>query len=482
MILKELLQNVKTISVLGDTQVKVASLVQDSRKVSLNDVFVAIEGEQFDGHQFIPQAIAGGAKVVVCRLLPQVVEKEIVYVQVQNTSRAFALMAANFYGNPSEKLKLVGITGTNGKTTTTTLLYQLFKLLGYKVGLVSTIAIYVDNQRYETKNTTPDALTLNKYFDEMVQQGVTHCFMEVSSHAVVQHRIDGIVFAGGVFTNLTHDHLDYHQTFAAYRDAKKGFFDKLPKHSFALVNADDKNASVMHQNTRAKRVSYALKTLTDYHLHILENQISGLVVRINGQELYTNLIGEFNAYNLLSVFAVADLLGEDELQVLVKMSLLHAVAGRFQYVVSDENITAIVDYAHTPDALKNVLETIRSVSFKGKVITIVGCGGNRDRSKRPLMAQIAVQMSDVVILTSDNPRDENPLEILKEMEAGIPSNQYKKYSVIADREHAIKTACQIATQGDVILVAGKGHETYQEVKGVRTHFDDMEQVRKMLGV
>lgn len=482
MILKELLLNVKTISLLGETQTQVASLVQDSRKVAPNDVFVAIEGELFDGHQFIAQSITAGAKVIVCRQLPQVVENQITYVQVENTSEAFAIMAANFYGNPSEKLKLVGVTGTNGKTTTTTLLYQLFKLLGYKVGLVSTIAIYVDEQRYETKNTTPDALTLNKYLAEMVQQGVSHCFMEVSSHAVVQHRITGVVFAGGVFTNLTHDHLDYHHTFAAYRDAKKGFFDRLPKHAFALVNADDKNALVMQQNTQAQRVSYALKTIADYHLHILENQISGLVVRINGQELYTNLIGEFNAYNLLSVFAVAKLLGEDELAILVKMSLLNSVAGRFQYVVSPQNITAIVDYAHTPDALKNVLETIRSVSFKGKVITLVGCGGNRDRSKRPLMAQIAVQMSDVVILTSDNPRDENPLEILREMEAGVPSNLYRKYSVVADRENAIKTACQIASSGDVILVAGKGHETYQEVKGVRTYFNDMEQVSKMLGL
>ena len=506
--LKELLQNIEILSLSGEINTQVGNLVQDSRLVNKGDVFIAIKGTASDGHQFIEKAIEKGAKVIVSSPNPAegggLVEhkdnpktsadsqallsererqegEKAIFVEVSDTTSALATMASNFYGNPSEKLKLVGITGTNGKTTTTTLLYQLFRKAGYKVGLISTIAIYVDDQKFDTKNTTPDILTINKYLKQMIDKGVEYCFMEVSSHGVEQRRIEGLQFAGGVFTNLTHDHLDYHQTFANYRDAKKKFFDLLPKTAFALTNIDDKNGSVMLQNTKAQKKTYALKSFADYRLQILENQFSGLVIKIDGQEVWTRLIGEFNAYNLLAVYAVADLLGMEKIENLTHLSTLQSVDGRFQYFVSPEKITAIVDYAHTPDALQNVLKTINSIRSKNEqLITVVGCGGNRDKSKRPIMADIATQQSSKVIFTSDNPRDEDPQTILDEMEKGVSAENYKKFVTIADRRQAIKTACQFAQSGDIILIAGKGHETYQEIKGERTHFDDMEEVRRFL--
>ena len=390
-------------------------------------------------------------------------------------------IAANFYGNPSKKLKLVGVTGTNGKTTIATLLYQLFGLLGHKVGLISTIAIYIDQQRMETKNTTPDVLTLNEVMHRMVEQGVTHCFMEVSSHGVALHRIEGLHFSGGIFTNLTQDHLDFHNTLADYRDTKKKFFDSLSKTAFALTNIDDKNGSYMLQNTPAKRYSYALKTMADFRLSVLENTFSGMLLRIETQEVWVSLIGKFNAYNLLAIYATAKLLGVDTLQALLALSKLTPVAGRFQYFVAPDKRTLIVDYAHTPDALENVLETIRSIKQSGQqLITLVGCGGNRDKGKRPIMAHIATSLSDKVILTSDNPREEDPDTILQEMEAGIRGENQHKYMTITDRRQAIKVACHLAHPGDIILLAGKGHETYQEIKGVKTHFDDLEEGKKMM--
>ncbi|MDO4230183.1 MAG: UDP-N-acetylmuramoyl-L-alanyl-D-glutamate--2,6-diaminopimelate ligase [Capnocytophaga sp.] len=481
--LQQLLKNIKTIEQHGNLDVEVSAVVSDSRKVTENSLYVAVKGTAVDGHSFIPSAIEKGAKVIVCSEAPSPSERaggEAVVV-VQDTTEALGILASNFYGNPSEKLKLVGVTGTNGKTTTTSLLYQLFRKAGYKVGLISTIAIYVDDQKYETINTTPDVLTLNAYLKQMVDAGVSYCFMEVSSHGVEQRRIEGLHFAGGVFTNLTHDHLDYHGTFAAYRDAKKKFFDLLPKTAFALSNIDDKNGNVMLQNTKAQKKTYALKTMADYRLQILENQFSGLVLRIDGMEVWTQLIGEFNAYNLLAVYAVADLLGMEKQELLTHLSVLQSVGGRFQYFVSKDKITAIVDYAHTPDALQNVLDTINNIRTKNEqLITVVGCGGNRDKTKRPIMADISTKESSRVIFTSDNPRDEDPQAILEAMEAGVSPENYKKFVTIADRRQAIRTACQFAQSGDIILIAGKGHETYQEVKGVRTHFDDMEEVKMIL--
>ncbi len=479
--LQNLLQNIEIISLSGEINTQVGNLVQDSRTVQSGDVFIAIKGTASDGHLFIEKAIENGAKVVVCEEFPKEITSKITYVKVKDTTSALAKMAGNFYENPSEKLKLIGVTGTNGKTTTTTLLYQLFRKAGHKAGLISTIAIYVDDKRFETKNTTPDILTLNKYLKMMVDEGVTYCFMEVSSHGVSQRRIEGLHFSGGVFTNLTHDHLDYHETFANYRDAKKAFFDQLPKTAFALTNIDDKNGSVMLQNTKAQKKTYALKSYADYKLQILENQFSGLVVKIDGQEVWTSLIGEFNGYNLLAVYAVADLLGMEKIENLTHISTLQSVGGRFQQYVSPEKITAIVDYAHTPDALQNVLDTINSIRTKNEqLITVVGCGGNRDASKRPIMADIATKASTTTIFTSDNPRNEDPMQILSEMEAGVSAENYRKFLTIVDRRQAIKTACQLAKTGDIILIAGKGHETYQEIKGERTHFDDMEEVQAML--
>jgi UDP-N-acetylmuramoyl-L-alanyl-D-glutamate--2,6-diaminopimelate ligase len=402
-------------------------------------------------------------------------------VQVNDTNEALAFLSANFYDNPSEKIKLVGVTGTNGKTTIASLLYQLFKNAGYKVGLLSTVKIMVDTEEFKATHTTPDSLTLNYYLDQMVQEGCEFCFMEVSSHGIHQKRTAALHFSGGVFTNLSHDHLDYHNTFAEYRDVKKSFFDYLPKSAFAISNSDDKNGVVMLQNTKAKKITYALKSYADYKAQILENQLSGLLLKINDNEVWVKLIGSFNAYNLLAIYAVAVELGIEQFEALRLLSELESVSGRFQFIVSDSKITAIVDYAHTPDALENVLQTIENIRTKNEqLITVVGCGGDRDKTKRPVMANIASTLSDKAIFTSDNPRTENPEIIIQEMEQGVEPQNFKKTISILDRKQAIKTACQLANPNDIILIAGKGHETYQEINGVKYDFDDLQIVTELL--
>jgi UDP-N-acetylmuramoyl-L-alanyl-D-glutamate--2,6-diaminopimelate ligase len=479
--LKDILYKVAIESVHGSTDLTIEKIEFDSRKVSNNDVFVAIKGTLSDGHQFIDKAISLGATVVVCEDLPASIVENITYVKVQNSNQALAFLSANYYDNPSQKLKLVGITGTNGKTTIASLLYQMFKKAGYKVGLLSTVKIMVDEVEYKATHTTPDSLTINKYLDEMVEIGCEFCFMEVSSHGIHQKRTESLHFEGGVFTNLSHDHLDYHETFAEYRDVKKSFFDQLPKTAFAISNIDDKNGEVMLQNTLAKKRTYALKSYADFKAQILENQLSGLVLKINNEEVWTKLIGSFNAYNILAIYGVALELGIESTEALRLLSELESVSGRFQFVVSATKITAIVDYAHTPDALENVLKTIENIRTKNEqLFTIVGCGGDRDKTKRPIMANIAASFSDKAIFTSDNPRTENPQTIIDEMEAGVEAQNYKKTVAILDRKQAIKTACQMANSGDIILIAGKGHETYQEINGVRQDFDDMQIVQEIL--
>jgi UDP-N-acetylmuramoyl-L-alanyl-D-glutamate--2,6-diaminopimelate ligase len=479
--LKDILYKVAIESVHGSTDLTIEKIEFDSRKVSNNDVFVAIKGTLSDGHQFIDKAISLGASVIVCEVLPTTLSENCTYVKVQNSNQALAFLSANYYDNPSQKLKLVGITGTNGKTTIASLLYQMFKKAGYKVGLLSTVKIMVDEVEYKATHTTPDSLTINKYLDEMVAVGCEFCFMEVSSHGIHQKRTESLHFEGGVFTNLSHDHLDYHETFAEYRDVKKSFFDGLPKSAFAITNVDDKNGEVMFQNTAARKKTYALKTYADFKAQILENQLTGLVLKINNEEVWTKLIGSFNAYNILAIYGVALELGIESTEALRLLSELESVSGRFQFVVSSTKITAIVDYAHTPDALENVLKTIENIRTKNEQLyTIVGCGGDRDKTKRPIMANIAASFSDKAIFTSDNPRTENPQTILDEMEAGVEAQNYKKTVAILDRKQAIKTACQMANSGDIILIAGKGHETYQEINGVRQDFDDMQIVQEIL--
>jgi len=475
------LHKVNVDSIQGNTEKLVNAIVFDSREVKQNNLFVAQKGLLFDGHQFIEKAIELGATVIVCEELPKNLIQNITYVQVEDSNSALAIIASNFYDNPSSKLKLIGITGTNGKTTIATLLYHLFQKSGYKTGLLSTVKILVDTLQYNATHTTPNSVLINKYLNEMVELGVDYCFMEVSSHGIQQKRTEGLQFAGGVFTNLTHDHLDYHKTFAAYRDVKKSFFDSLPKTAFALVNIDDKNGAVMLQNTIAKKQSYALKTIADFKVRILENQFSGLLLTINNNEVWIKLIGSFNAYNLAAVYGVASLLGLDSNEALIHISELESVSGRFQHFISESGITAIIDYAHTPDALKNVLETINNIrTGNEQVITVVGCGGNRDKAKRPVMGRLASQLSTQVIFTSDNPRNENPQTIIEEIEVGVAPENFKKTVSILDREQAIKTATKLANKGDIILIAGKGHETYQEVKGVRSHFDDYEKITQFL--
>ena len=395
-----------------------------------------------------------------------------------DANTALAVMASNFYDNPSSKIPLIGVTGTNGKTTIASLLYQLFKKAGYKVGLLSTVKVLVDDVEFKATHTTPDSITINRYLDKMIDAGVDFCFMEVSSHGIHQKRTEGLVFTGGIFTNLSHDHLDYHQTFAEYRNVKKEFFDGLPKSAFALTNIDDKNGNFMLQNTQAKKKTYALKTLADFKVKILEKQLSGTLISVDGTEVWTKLIGVFNIYNLTAIIATAELLGLEKLETLTIISELESVSGRFEYVISEDGITAIIDYAHTPDALKNVLETINDIrTGNEKVITVVGCGGDRDQTKRPKMAHIASQLSSQAIFTSDNPRTENPQTILDEMEVGVASENYRKTLTVLDRRQAIKTACKLSEVGDIILIAGKGHEDYQEINGVRAHFDDLEEVK-----
>lgn len=481
MLLRDILYKVAIEQVKGATDIPVAKIEFDSRKAGEGDAFVAISGTLSDGHQYIDKAVSQGATTVVCETLPDAAADGITYVVVRNTHAALAYMAANFYGNPSESLKLVGVTGTNGKTTIATLLYQLFKNAGYRTGLLSTVKIMVGDTEYPATHTTPDSLTINRYLRQMADESCDYCFMEVSSHGIHQHRTSGLLFAGGIFTNLSHDHLDYHATFAEYRDVKKSFFDHLPKTAFAITNADDKNGPVMLQNTAAKKFTYSLKSIADYKAQILENQLSGLLLKINGQEVWVKLIGTFNAYNLLAIYGAAVNLGLEELEVLRLLSELESVSGRFQFIVSPTNVTAIVDYAHTPDALENVLKTIEDIRTRNeKLITVVGCGGDRDKTKRPEMARIASSMSDQAIFTSDNPRSEVPEDIIEDMEKGVEPQDYKKTVALVDRKQAIKLACQLARPNDIILIAGKGHETYQEIQGVKHHFDDMEVVKELL--
>ena len=479
--LKDILYKVNINAVVGSTVITVNKVEFDSRNIELNDVFVAIIGSVSDGHNYISKAISDGAKAIICQNLPENLVDNITYVEVENSNKALAFMAANYYDNPSQNLKLVGTTGTNGKTTVSSLLYQLFKKAGYKVGLLSTVKIMVDNKEYQTSHTTPDSLTINKYLQLMNDEGVEFCFMEVSSHGIHQSRTEGLHFIGGIFTNLSHDHLDYHKSFAEYRDVKKAFFDGLPKTAFALVNTDDKNGLVMLQNTLAKKHTYALKTYADYKAQILENQFGGLLLKLNDNEVWSRLIGSFNAYNLLAIYAAAELLGLENNESLRLISELENVSGRFEYFISDEKITAIVDYAHTPDALKNVLETINSIRTKNEeLITVVGCGGDRDAEKRPKMGHIASALSTKVIFTSDNPRTEEPQSIIDAIEAGVEPQNFRKVVSILDRKQAIKTACQMAQSRDIILIAGKGHETYQETMGKRIDFDDYKTVKEFL--
>jgi len=479
--LKDIIYKVSIEEVIGSTDIAVNSVVFDSREITKGDVFIAQKGVVSDGHLFISKAISLGATVVVCEEIPFKKEDGVTYLKVKDSNIALAIMASNFYGNPSAKLKLIGITGTNGKTTIASLLYDLFLKAGFNVGLLSTVKILVNDQEFKATHTTPDSLTINSHLDQMINAGVDYCFMEVSSHGIHQKRTHGLHFEGGVFTNLSHDHLDYHSSFAEYRDVKKSFFDELPKSAFALVNLDDKNGSVMLQNTKAKKKSYALKTIADFRAKILEKRLSGSLLIVDGMEIWSKLIGTFNAYNLLAIVGTAELCGLDKMEILRIVSELESVSGRFQYAMSNSGVTAIVDYAHTPDALKNVLETIRDIrTGSEKVITVVGCGGDRDKAKRPKMALIASQLSDQAIFTSDNPRTESAQTIIDEMETGVAAENYKKTLSILDRKQAIKTACKLSEKGDIVLIAGKGHEDYQEINGERFHFDDMEVVTKCL--
>jgi UDP-N-acetylmuramoyl-L-alanyl-D-glutamate--2,6-diaminopimelate ligase len=474
-VLKDILYKVALTQVVGSTDVSVSDIQFDSRKVTRGCLFVAVKGTQTDGHQYIDQCIDNGATAIICEVVPEKHRKGVTYLGVKDSAEALGTVASNYYDQPSTHLKLVGITGTNGKTTTATLLFKMFRELGYKVGLISTVQNQINEQVIPASHTTPDAIALNKLLADMVAKGCSHCFTEVSSHSVVQRRIAGISFTGAVFTNITHDHLDFHKTFAEYIKAKKRFFDDLPASAFALVNKDDVNGMVMLQNTKAKKKTFALKNAADYKCKIMENTLAGLVLSIDGRETWTRLIGDFNAYNLLGIYAAAVLLGEDKENVLKVLSSLEAVEGRFQYTKAPNGTIGIVDYAHTPDALENVLNTINEVRTpRERVITVVGCGGDRDKTKRPVMASIACEKSDKVILTSDNPRSEDPAEIIHEMEKGVNPVHKKKTLSIVDRREAIKTACHMAEKGDIILLAGKGHEKYQEIKGIKHPFDDMQ--------
>lgn len=479
--LKDILYKVSLTSSYGDMSVDVTGICFDSRKVKAGFLFIAVRGTQSDGHEYIEKAVGLGASAVVCEKLPDNIPDRVTFVSVKNSSQALGIIASNFYGNPSEKVKLTGVTGTNGKTTVATLLYKLFGALGYRAGLISTVENKIVDLVIPSTHTTPDPIQLNELLRRMADEKCTHVFMEVSSHAIDQERIAGLKFAGALFTNITHDHLDYHQTFENYIKAKKKYFDDLGSDAFALVNADDKRGMVMMQNTKATKYSFGLKKMVDFKAKIITNSIEGLELEIAGKTVWFKLIGDFNAYNLLAVYGAAVLLGEDSEEVLVKLSSLSGAVGRFELVLPGSKKIAIVDYAHTPDALKNVLETIAQFrSGNEQVITVVGCGGNRDRTKRPLMASIACRLSDKVVLTSDNPRDEDPMEIIREMQTGVMPTEARKTLVIADREEAIKTACMMANEKDIILVAGKGHETYQEIKGVKYPFDDRQVVERML--
>lgn len=475
-LLKDILYGVSLREVIGSTEISVVAIEFDSRKVDKNSLFIAIRGTVVDGHDYIESAIEKGATAIILEDLPVQKKDGISYLRVEDSAAALAITAANYYDNPSRKLQLIGITGTNGKTTSATLLYKMFRKMGHSVGLISTISYYIDDTVYKATHTTPDALYLNMLLAEMVAQGCQYCFMEVSSHAVAQRRIEGLNFLAGIFTNITHDHLDFHITFKDYLKAKKAFFDGLPQEAFALINADDKNGSVMVQNTSAKVSKYGLKSVADFKAKVLENSFDGLKLIIDNQEIHSLLIGEFNAYNLLSVYALAILLGKDKMEVLTHLSALRTADGRFDHIRDDKrNIVGIVDYAHTPDALEKVLETVQNIRTGNEsLITIIGAGGDRDKTKRPLMAKVAAKMSNKVILTSDNPRSEDPMDIINQMEEGVEISNRSKVLTIPDRKEAIKTARMLASNGDIILLCGKGHETYQEIKGERLPFDDKE--------
>lgn len=479
--LKDILYKVPLTSTYGDMRVDINGVSFDSRKVKQDHLFVAVKGTQSDGHAFINNAVASGAAAIVCEKLPESINDKVTYVTVKNSGLALGIIASNFFGRPSEKLRLVGVTGTNGKTTTVTLLYKLFSSLGHKVGLLSTVENKIGSETIAATHTTPDPVQLNELLARMVREGCSEAFMEVSSHSIDQDRIGGLKFTGAIFTNITHDHLDYHKTFENYIKAKKKYFDELGADAFALVNADDKRGMVMLQNTKASKYTFGVRKMVDFKAKIITNSIEGLELEIGGKSVWFKLIGDFNAYNLLGAYGAAVLMEEDQEVVLTHLSSLQGAPGRFELVMPGSRITAIVDYAHTPDALKNVLETIAQFrTGTEQVITVVGCGGNRDRTKRPLMASIACRYSDKVVLTSDNPRDEDPMEIIREMQTGIMPVEAKKTLVMADREEAIKTACMMAKEKDIVLVAGKGHETYQEIKGVKHPFDDKEVVIRML--
>lgn len=482
MLLSELIKGIRVEEVIGDVQCDIADVHIDSRRVANGHLFVAMRGTQVDGHKYIQSAIEKGAVAIVCEQLPEALTEGVVYVRVTNSEEVVGPIATAFNGYPTDKVRLIGVTGTNGKTTIATLLYNMFRAMGYKVGLVSTVCNYIDDVAIPTEHTTPDAITLNALLGRMADEGCKYVFMEVSSHSVAQHRIGGLKFAGGIFTNLTRDHMDYHKTVDNYLRAKKAFFDALPRDAFVVTNADDKNGLVMTQNTRAKVYTYSLRSLADFKGRILEHYFDGMLLEINKVEVFVQFIGKFNASNLLAVYGAACMLGKRPEEVLTILSTLRSVNGRFEALHSPAGYTAIVDYAHTPDAITNVLNAIHEVQGgKGRVITVVGAGGNRDKGKRPLMAQEAVKGSDRVIITSDNPRFEEPQEIINDMLAGLTPAQRTSVLSIVDRREAIRTACMLAEKGDVILVAGKGHETYQDVKGVKHHFDDKEVLREVFG-
>ncbi len=474
MLLKDIIYKTPLLSVSGDTSIAITTITADSRQVQSGTAFIAVKGTQTDGHSFINVAIEKGAVAIICQVLPEILNPLVTYVQVADSAKALGIIAANFFGNPSEKLKLVAVTGTNGKTTTVTLLFKLFRKLGYHTALLSTVQNQINDEVFSATHTTPEPIALNKFLADAVKKGCTHAFMEASSHAIVQERIAGLYFVGAVFTNITHDHLDFHLTFDNYIKAKKKLFDELPSSAFALVNLDDKRGMVMMQNTKALKKTFSLQTLGDFKGKVLSNTLQGLEMEINGKQVWFKLVGSFNAYNLLGIYAVAVLLGENEDEVLMQLSDLQAAPGRFEQILSPQNVIGIVDYAHTPDALENVLKTLSDLKENHQIITLVGCGGNRDAAKRPIMAKIACQYSDKVILTSDNPRNEEPEDILNQMYEGVGITDRRKTEIIADRKEAVKKAVSLAKPYDIILVAGKGHENYQEIKGIKYHFDDKE--------
>lgn len=481
--LKDILYKAGIVDVSGSTSVTIKEIFVDSREVKPESLFVAVRGTKTDGHGFIENAVDKGAAAVVCEEFPEKMDTKVTYVKVRDSSLAYAQIASNYFGNPSGKIKVIGITGTNGKTTTATLLFNLFGLLGYKAGLISTVENQIGRRVVPSTHTTPDAMQLNRLLAEMHDEQCTHCFMEVSSHAIVQKRIAGVEYTGGVFTNITHDHLDYHKTFSAYIKAKKEFFDMLPSTAFALANADDKNSEVMLQNTKATKKTFALHSAADFKGKVIENHLSGMLLQLDGKEVWCKLIGRFNAYNILAAYGVATLLGENKEKILTALSQLSPAEGRFDHIESPNHITGVVDYAHTPDALQNVLTTLHEISIgKNKIITVIGCGGDRDKAKRPLMAKIACELSNKVILTSDNPRSENPEDIIRQMETGVEAMHKKKVLSITDRKEAIKTSCAIAEPGDIILLAGKGHEKYQEIGGEKIPFDDKELLKNMFSL